>query len=147
MNLLKVERVLGVTEDDEEEGGAAGPASPTSPAGSTPAKKARLAAANLDDFDCILCMKLMYEPVTTPCGHSFCKLCFARAMDHGNRWVGVRAGAGEGGRRGRGRADHHATCLEDTGFPGRRGAVRLQLAQEQTERSSAARMSFITLAL
>lgn len=28
-------------------------------------------------------MKLLYEPVTTPCGHTFCKACFGRAMDHG----------------------------------------------------------------
>lgn len=30
-------------------------------------------------------MKLLYEPVTTPCGHTFCRPCFARAMDHTNR--------------------------------------------------------------
>ncbi|KAL4424242.1 hypothetical protein ABPG75_001543 [Micractinium tetrahymenae] len=38
-----------------------------------------------DDTECVLCMRLMYEPVTTPCGHSFCKPCFCRAMDHGSR--------------------------------------------------------------
>ncbi|KAL4442724.1 hypothetical protein ABPG77_006718 [Micractinium sp. CCAP 211/92] len=38
-----------------------------------------------DDTECVLCMRLMYEPVTTPCGHSFCKPCFSRAMDHGSR--------------------------------------------------------------
>ncbi|KAI7842161.1 hypothetical protein COHA_004184 [Chlorella ohadii] len=35
-----------------------------------------------DDTDCTLCMRLFYEPVTTPCGHTFCKPCFARALDH-----------------------------------------------------------------
>jgi len=35
-----------------------------------------------DDFDCVLCMKLLYEPVTTACGHSFCRSCLARALDH-----------------------------------------------------------------
>jgi Zinc finger, C3HC4 type (RING finger) len=40
---------------------------------------------SLDDFDCILCCKLLFRPVTTPCGHSFCQCCFARAMDHCNR--------------------------------------------------------------
>ena len=35
-----------------------------------------------DDLDCILCMKLIYEPVTVPCGHTFCKSCLLRAADH-----------------------------------------------------------------
>lgn len=48
-------------------------------------KRARVVDQSLDDYECILCMKLMYEPVTTPCGHSFCKGCFARAIDHGNK--------------------------------------------------------------
>ncbi|KAH7447075.1 hypothetical protein KP509_01G089900 [Ceratopteris richardii] len=38
-----------------------------------------------DDFDCVLCLKLLYEPVTTPCGHSFCRACLLQAMDHGNK--------------------------------------------------------------
>ncbi|KAK7281788.1 hypothetical protein RIF29_10065 [Crotalaria pallida] len=38
-----------------------------------------------DDFDCTLCLKLLYEPVTTPCGHSFCRSCLFRTMDCGNR--------------------------------------------------------------
>ena len=36
-----------------------------------------------DDFECTLCLKLLYEPVTTPCGHSFCRSCLLQAMDHG----------------------------------------------------------------
>ncbi|KMZ61855.1 LON peptidase N-terminal domain and ring finger 1 [Zostera marina] len=38
-----------------------------------------------DDFECILCLKLLYEPVTTPCGHSFCRNCLFQSMDHGNK--------------------------------------------------------------
>ncbi|KAI5056413.1 hypothetical protein GOP47_0028231 [Adiantum capillus-veneris] len=38
-----------------------------------------------DDFDCILCLKLLYHPVTTPCGHTFCRACLLQAMDHGNK--------------------------------------------------------------
>ncbi|CAI8596284.1 unnamed protein product [Vicia faba] len=34
-----------------------------------------------DDFDCTLCLKLLYEPVTTPCGHSFCRSCLFQSMD------------------------------------------------------------------
>ncbi|KAL6995160.1 hypothetical protein U1Q18_005295 [Sarracenia purpurea var. burkii] len=38
-----------------------------------------------DDFDCTLCLKLLYEPITTSCGHSFCRSCLFQSMDRGNR--------------------------------------------------------------
>ncbi|KAG9154762.1 hypothetical protein Leryth_014260 [Lithospermum erythrorhizon] len=38
-----------------------------------------------DDFDCTVCQQLLYEPVTTPCGHSFCRSCLFQSMDRGNR--------------------------------------------------------------
>lgn len=38
-----------------------------------------------DDFDCTLCLKLLYDPVTTPCGHTFCRACLLQSMDHGNK--------------------------------------------------------------
>ncbi len=38
-----------------------------------------------DDVECALCMKLLFEPVTTPCGHTFCRACFARTTDHSNK--------------------------------------------------------------
>lgn len=41
--------------------------------------------ARVDDVECILCMKLLFEPVTTPCGHTFCRGCFARSADHSNK--------------------------------------------------------------
>ncbi|KAJ8281297.1 hypothetical protein GJAV_G00065930 [Gymnothorax javanicus] len=34
------------------------------------------------DFECSLCMRLFYEPVTTPCGHTFCRGCLERCLDH-----------------------------------------------------------------
>ncbi|CAM9513226.1 unnamed protein product [Lampetra fluviatilis] len=34
------------------------------------------------DLECSLCMRLFYEPVTTPCGHSFCRKCLERCLDH-----------------------------------------------------------------
>ncbi|XP_061189367.1 LON peptidase N-terminal domain and RING finger protein 1-like [Saccostrea echinata] len=40
------------------------------------------ALVNVDDFECSLCYRLMHEPVTTPCGHSFCRQCLDRCLDH-----------------------------------------------------------------
>ncbi|XP_069799009.1 LON peptidase N-terminal domain and RING finger protein 3 [Dendropsophus ebraccatus] len=34
------------------------------------------------DLDCSLCMRLLYEPVTTPCGHTYCLKCLERCLDH-----------------------------------------------------------------
>ncbi|KAM9319410.1 LON peptidase N-terminal domain and RING finger protein 2 [Gastrophryne carolinensis] len=34
------------------------------------------------DFECSLCMRLFYEPVATPCGHTFCLKCLERCLDH-----------------------------------------------------------------
>ncbi|XP_030622444.1 LON peptidase N-terminal domain and RING finger protein 3-like [Chanos chanos] len=34
------------------------------------------------DLECSLCMRLFYEPVTTPCGHTYCLKCMERCLDH-----------------------------------------------------------------
>ncbi|KAG9349062.1 hypothetical protein JZ751_029380 [Albula glossodonta] len=37
------------------------------------------------DLECSLCMRLFYEPVTTPCGHTFCLKCLERSLDHNSK--------------------------------------------------------------
>ena len=34
------------------------------------------------DYECPLCMRLLWNPTTTPCGHTFCKMCLDRVLDH-----------------------------------------------------------------
>jgi Lon protease-like protein len=34
------------------------------------------------ELDCHVCYNMMYDPVTTPCGHTFCRKCLARVLDH-----------------------------------------------------------------
>lgn len=35
-----------------------------------------------NDFECTLCFRYLFQPVTTPCGHSFCRPCLDRCLDH-----------------------------------------------------------------
>jgi Lon protease-like protein len=68
----------------EETGRKESGAGSTSPMSCT----ARLLAVKqqeLQDAECTLCLKLLYEPVTTPCGHTFCSPCLARSYDHANK--------------------------------------------------------------
>ncbi|XP_068018016.1 LON peptidase N-terminal domain and RING finger protein 1-like [Melanerpes formicivorus] len=37
---------------------------------------------SVSDLECSLCIRLFFEPVTTPCGHTFCKECLERCLDH-----------------------------------------------------------------
>ncbi|XP_037118261.1 LON peptidase N-terminal domain and RING finger protein 1 isoform X1 [Syngnathus acus] len=44
-----------------------------------------LSILTVSDFECPLCIRLFHEPVTTPCGHTFCKNCIERSLDHNLR--------------------------------------------------------------
>lgn len=44
--------------------------------------KQSLHAELLDVLECQLCYQLLFQPLTTPCGHTFCRKCFARSLDH-----------------------------------------------------------------
>ncbi|XP_026727892.1 uncharacterized protein LOC113494001 isoform X3 [Trichoplusia ni] len=37
------------------------------------------------DMECILCCDTFTNPVTTPCGHMFCRICLERTMDYKKR--------------------------------------------------------------
>lgn len=34
------------------------------------------------DFDCVLCCRTLWQPVVTPCGHTYCWVCLDRCMDY-----------------------------------------------------------------
>lgn len=36
----------------------------------------------LDEVECSLCMRLLWQPISTPCGHTFCRTCLVRSLDH-----------------------------------------------------------------
>eukprot|EP01118_Nematostelium_gracile_P016136 TRINITY_DN6615_c0_g1_i1.p1 TRINITY_DN6615_c0_g1~~TRINITY_DN6615_c0_g1_i1.p1 ORF type:complete len:292 (+),score=42.59 TRINITY_DN6615_c0_g1_i1:46-921(+) len=36
-------------------------------------------------FECPLCTCLLFEPIVTTCGHTFCRSCILRGMDHQNK--------------------------------------------------------------
>lgn len=36
-------------------------------------------------LECDVCTSLFFEPITTPCGHTFCSRCLARSLDHSAR--------------------------------------------------------------
>lgn len=42
----------------------------------------RLKEATKTELDCQVCYALMLDPLTTTCGHTFCRKCVARVLDH-----------------------------------------------------------------
>ncbi|BGP26126.1 hypothetical protein JCM10295v2_005069 [Rhodotorula toruloides] len=38
-----------------------------------------------NECECQVCFQLFHEPVTSPCGHSFCRQCLARSYDHSDK--------------------------------------------------------------
>jgi hypothetical protein len=40
--------------------------------------------ATRSELDCLVCYALFLDPLTTPCGHTFCRKCLHRVLDHSN---------------------------------------------------------------
>ncbi|KAI0254380.1 PUA-like domain-containing protein [Lactifluus subvellereus] len=38
----------------------------------------------LSELTCEICFMLLYQPITSPCQHTFCSRCLHRSLDHGN---------------------------------------------------------------
>lgn len=45
---------------------------------------AHLKEAIMVELECQVCYSLMLDPLTTSCGHTFCRKCVARVLDHSN---------------------------------------------------------------
>lgn len=45
----------------------------------------RLRETTQKELECHVCYNLMLDPVTTPCGHTFCRRCLARVLDHSSQ--------------------------------------------------------------
>ncbi|KAI0307335.1 PUA-like domain-containing protein [Multifurca ochricompacta] len=39
----------------------------------------------LTELTCEICFMLLYQPITSPCQHTFCSKCLHRSLDHGNQ--------------------------------------------------------------
>ncbi|KAI0045288.1 hypothetical protein FA95DRAFT_1583388 [Auriscalpium vulgare] len=44
----------------------------------------------MGELTCQICFTLFYEPVTTPCQHTFCSKCVLRSLDHNNQCPACR---------------------------------------------------------
>ncbi|XP_077357303.1 bloodthirsty-related gene family, member 12 [Festucalex cinctus] len=42
---------------------------------------------NEDQFSCSICLEVFVEPVSTPCGHSFCKACLQGYWNHSKKFL------------------------------------------------------------
>ena len=47
-----------------------------------PYRELNMESVKEDDYECPLCMRTLWKPITTPCGHTFCKTCLDRVLDH-----------------------------------------------------------------
>ncbi|KAF7292463.1 hypothetical protein HMN09_01230400 [Mycena chlorophos] len=79
----KRQRVLHVDDDDDEpdllshlRASSARQRDPTPPRS--------LGKDLLSELSCEICFTLLYNPVTTPCQHTFCAKCLHRSLDHSN---------------------------------------------------------------
>ncbi|PWN25015.1 hypothetical protein BDZ90DRAFT_228659 [Jaminaea rosea] len=81
-------------EEEEESAQTQGPegSSPSSTALTTKSLNPEQLLSELtDSLECQLCYLLYYEPITTPCGHTFCRTCFGRSLDHSSKCPLCRA--------------------------------------------------------
>lgn len=52
---------------------------------------ATLVPAMRAEVDCQVCYGILLEPLTTPCGHTFCRSCLTRVLDHSDSCPACRA--------------------------------------------------------
>ena len=47
-----------------------------------PVPETVLSEITVTDFECLLCLNILCDPVTTPCGHTCCRPCILLSVDH-----------------------------------------------------------------
>lgn len=71
MSLEDSSRAVGLVEDPASSGEEKGDTQPTDE---------EIISIDRQEFDCPLCLQLLYEPLTLECGHSFCRDCVSQAL-------------------------------------------------------------------
>jgi len=105
-------------------------------------------AASKDDVslqatvECPVCYNMLFEPVTTPCGHTFCHACLARTLDFGGQCPLCRGKLA-------GHIENYSICeplqhlLAET-WPEAHNVKMKEVAEEQRERRKEAWLPILT---
>lgn len=92
-----------------------------------------------NELDCQICYSLILDPVTIPCGHTFCQNCVARILDHSSLCPACRRKIGlpPSSIQSRKLVNGRIAGLVDLLYPGQVAARRSALIQEESGLNSA----------
>jgi Lon protease-like protein len=82
--------------------------------------------------DCQVCYNLLLDPVTTPCGHTLCRICLTRTLDHSIHCPVCRRGLGLPPSLSGHPSNKTLTSLLDALCPQTVASRRQAIAQEET---------------
>ncbi|KAJ5081725.1 hypothetical protein NUU61_009989 [Penicillium alfredii] len=84
------------------------------------------------ELDCQVCYALILDPLTTPCGHTFCRKCVARVLDHTDLCPICRRKLGMPAAMQAEPANHTLVRVIDSFFPSQIAARREAADQDET---------------
>lgn len=82
----------------------------------------------IHDFECILCLSLLYDPITTSCGHTCCRACIVTSVDHCQQCPMCRTPIPEAGFFVKRSINQSLSCIISTLFP-----VEMEVRRKQLE--------------
>lgn len=83
------------------------------------------------ELDCQVCYGLILDPLTLPCGHTFCRSCVARILDHSDLCPICRRKSGMPGAIGSEPINKTLARLIDDFFPDQVAARRETMSQDE----------------